>query len=1129
MGSRERGGSALESARQRRTHPRNQSFVQQQQNTVNDDALLSRQVLMHRSNARQVSIGAVAAAVALAILLRGAVAPAALYTWVACVGAVVAGRWWIAVNRPAQAVERRCQWVWRRRFRMNFLAHGLVWGAAMALPLAPSDDVHRAVLVVALVSVASASYTQTAFDLASALFFGVPIAASILVGLLWLPDPTWSRLGLASLLSLAFMALSTKRSQAVVRKYETLRLAESMQAQALRSSEELLERTGQTAGVGGWELDVTTRALRLTSQAYRIHDAPPVDRPTFEGFVGLYAPPEQALIRTGLEETIRSGTVYDRELPLLTPRGRRVWVRLIGQPLHEAGRIVRISGVVQDVTQAKAAQQALSEQHHLLALLVRTAGEGFWFIDPQGLTTDVNPAMCDILGASRVDVLGRSIYEFVDEDNAQIFREQLQRRLQGAGGGYEITLRRLDGSPVHCHNNPTAIFDVAGQRIGSVGMWTDITDRKRAELALRSTGEQLAHKTESLQLTLDNINQGIISAQASGIVTVYNRRLLELLELPGALFEGPVRLQDLIAFQIARGDPDPMSGAEEGGALARVDQRGLPPVQLCRTRSGSTLEVRSLRLADGAFVRTFTDVTDYVQTQRRLSDSEAELRSLLDAFPGAIALLDAEMVYRYVNDKAAQVYGVPADQIVGRHASAILSPPRFEHVRDLLMGMSPGQTLTEEVEYPATSTRPRTWLQLTHAVTPSAGSGRNGIYALAIDVSARTVAEEALISARDEAQRANRAKSQFLSSMSHELRTPMNAILGFGQLLGLDSAHPLSAQQRSHLQEIMRGGRHLLSLINEVLDMALVESGKLTVYTEPVKLRPLVQECLALLQPLTSARDIHLDLEPHSADCAVLADRIRLKQVLLNLVSNAIKYNRRRGRVRVHIALRDAQVRIAIADEGPGLSPQQCARLFRAFERLDAGDSAVEGAGLGLALSRQLIDAMGGEIGVDSQPGQGSTFWVRLPGANAPARESAPEPEGGHPRTTAGYATPGRKVLYIEDNPVNVLLMEAMLARMPGVQMLSAGVPQVGLQMALDEHPDVILLDIQLPGMDGYEVLRRLRTHEAGRRVPVIAVSANAMANDIEQGLAAGFASYVTKPVDMKQLIAAVELAMPHA
>jgi PAS domain S-box-containing protein len=533
------------------------------------------------------------------------------------------------------------------------------------------------------------------------------------------------------------------------------------------------------------------------------------------------------------------------------------------------------------------------------------------------------------------------------------------------------------------------------------------------------------------------------------------------------------------------------------------------------------------------------DVTAEEEALRALQASEAEQRALLDAFPGYIARLDSKLVYRYVNRRMAEVLGTTPQAMIGRTPEALFGAERGALIRDDFNRTQAGDSIITDRCIRPPDGGPEVWVQITTAVGQDPRTGEPQFYAFCTDITGLHRARVAMAEARAEAERANRAKSQFLAQMSHELRTPLNAILGFAELMDTDAQQPLNALQRSHLGEIRRGGEHLLGLINELLELGRIEAGHLAVRAEAVGLRELLAECLNLLQPLAAARPVHLlPLHADASAGQVLADPLRLKQVLLNLLGNAIKYNRPGGVVEVAWAARGRQVQISVRDSGPGLAPADQVRAFEPFERLDAGRTDVEGAGIGLALSRRLVEAMGGEIGIDSDPGVGSTFWLRLPRFGADGAGPAPrsaQPHGGAgvspaaPPAAAGAAAGGAapvRVLYIEDNPVNLMLMQAMLERLPEVQARCVISPTEGLALAAAQPPDLILLDLQMPVMDGFEVLRRLRAQPALRDIPVLAVSANALQADINAALAAGFNGYLTKPIQLDGLAAAVRGAL---
>ena len=394
---------------------------------------------------------------------------------------------------------------------------------------------------------------------------------------------------------------------------------------------------------------------------------------------------------------------------------------------------------------------------------------------------------------------------------------------------------------------------------------------------------------------------------------------------------------------------------------------------------------------------------------------------------------------------------------------------------------------------------------------PVPGPDGEPVFLLGIseDITDRRSADDALRRAKEDAEQANHAKSEFLSRISHELRTPLNSILGFGQLLELDD---LSESQAEAVAQILKGGRHLLDLINEVLDISRIESGTMTLSLEPVALDQMIVECLDLVRPQAHARDIEL-LNLDGSHRHVHADRQRLKQVLLNLLSNAVKFNRDGGTITVTCEHADDSATVQVTDTGPGIRKELLDRLFTPFDRLNADATGIQGTGLGLALSRRLVEAMGGTIEVTSATGVGSTFAVRLPVGQSEV--DADDERRHHPPERTDEAPTTTTILYIEDNLANLRLVERIVGRRPGVRLVSALQGSIGLELAAQHQPDLILLDVHLPDLGGDIVLQRLKADPDTASIPVVMVSADATARQIRRFRQLGADEYLTKPLDV--------------
>jgi PAS domain S-box-containing protein len=527
---------------------------------------------------------------------------------------------------------------------------------------------------------------------------------------------------------------------------------------------------------------------------------------------------------------------------------------------------------------------------------------------------------------------------------------------------------------------------------------------------------------------------------------------------------------------------------------------------------------------------------EQMKLDQRLRDQQFYTRSLIESNIDAIMTTDPAGIITDVNKQMEALTGSTRDELIGApFKNYFTDPARAEAGIKLVLR----EKKITNYELTARARDNKTTVVSYNATTFYDRDRKlQGVFAAARDVTEPKRLDQALKEqnvelkrARAAAEKANLAKSEFLSSMSHELRSPLNAILGFAQLISSDTPPPTPSQTAS-IDQILHAGWYLLELINEILDLAQIESGRLALSAEPTSLAEVMSECQAMIEPQGQKRGIKMTFPRFDRPCFVNADRTRLKQVLINLLSNALKYNLPNGTVVVDVECSGSapeRVRIRVKDTGAGLPPDMLVQLFQPFNRLGQERGAEEGTGIGLVMSKRLVELMAGEIGVESTVGLGSVFWFELNAAAAPklAVDRAEDAAIAQPQVQHG--APLRTLLYVEDNPANLMLIEQLIARRPDMRLLTATDGNRGIQLARANQPEMILMDINLPGISGIEALRILRDDPATAHIPVVALSANAMPRDIEKGLQAGFFRYLTKPIKVHEFMDTLDVTLEFA
>lgn len=838
------------------------------------------------------------------------------------------------------------------------------------------------------------------------------------------------------------------------------------------------------------------------------------------GTLDFYVEEDRALISEKIAECCAKGEAQC-EARLLTKDGEHLPFYFQAQ-LRVLGGQECLIGTGTDISNLKKMQQALIHSQSLLNTIVEHIPAMVFLKRVSDMSyVLLNKTGEEILEYKRDEVVGKTDQDLFSPEQAKamvaVDRDVLASKQ--ARVLPETHFRSRSGWKRYLYTVKTALYDEQGQPTHLLGISIDISDRKRVERRLRNSEEKLKEAQRIAQLgnwSLDMITNNLHWSD-------------EIFDIFGLSQESYAPSYENFFAAVHPEDIDQVRQSEQkamsGGEAHSLDHRIVRPDGEIRWVHEEAKVIFDAEGKPEKLVGTVQDITARKRIEQAVHYSEARLRTILETAVDAIIIIDNKGHIESVNPATEKLFGFASAEMIGRNVSLLMPEPYHSAHDDYLQRyQATGDAHIIGIGREVVGRRKDgSTFPMDLAVSEIHVGDRRMFTGFVRDISARKHTEKELLTAKEQAEQASRAKSEFLSNMSHELRTPMNAILGFAQLLDAGDP-PLTQIQQQDVKEILYAGQHLLELINELLDLARIEAGRMEICIEPVPLQALLNECVQMIEPLLLKHEVSFEpLDKQSRNTVILADRVRMRQVLLNLLSNAIKYNLPGGTVGVSCHhQQNGQVRIEVNDTGIGIAPEKHPELFNSFSRLGAEETATEGTGIGLAITRRLVELMHGEVGVISKPGSGSVFWVELPSGGELDSQKfvTSEVPTASPQTEvqADYT-----VLYIEDNLANLRFMSHLLGRRSNLHLITATEPLEGLSLAETHKPDLILLDIHLPDMDGYEVFSRLQAVDATRHIPVIAVSANAMPEDIKRAQSAGFKDYCTKPLDIRNFLQTVD------
>ncbi|CCE24550.1 PAS domain S-box protein [Methylotuvimicrobium alcaliphilum] len=802
--------------------------------------------------------------------------------------------------------------------------------------------------------------------------------------------------------------------------------------------------------------------------------------------------------------------------------GSMFWNELRIAPVHdEQGNLTHFIGIIKDVSERVRGNEALKKGEQNLRATLESTLDGILAVDDSGSILFANRQFIELWRIPEELALpGQPDQHLLDTAEHQLadpleFRKVVQN-IYRSGQDSQDLLEFADGRIVERHSKPLVSEGKIGGRVWS---FHDITEIKRAERSVEYHKERLRRGQ-----IFANIGTWEWNIQSGDLF--WSERIAPLFGYPdGNLETSYENFLNAIHPEDRQAVVKAVSACLEYDEPYNIEHRVIWPDGTERW----LLERGAVVRDEGKptqMLGVVQDIDDRKRAELALAEREKYLRifqHIVDSVVDGVITIGADGIIHSFNPAACAIFGYRESDIVGRKVNELMPEPHRSEIDNYLQrycATGTGKIINQQLEVAGLKADGNIF-PLEIAFSQIKLSDDLLFVGLARDITERKRAEQALITARVIAERANQTKSDFLSNMSHELRTPMNAILGFGQLLQYDET--LSDTQKEDVGEILKAGRHLLDLINEILDLAKIESGRISLSIEPVRVAPIIEECLSLVSTQADKRRISLRNNAQE-DFTVQADQTRLKQTLLNLISNAIKYNREGGLVAVEAMPKDSEyLSIQITDTGRGIPKERLPELFQPFNRLDAENSAIEGTGIGLTISRRIVEMMGGAIEVESEVGVGSRFMITLPAASNPTLSEPPKTSAAIEKPALQSRSRQQLVLYIEDNPSNIRLVSQILERQQHIRLITAHTPELGIELARAHRPDLILLDINMPNLNGFQVLSIFQNDPIVKSAPVIAITANAMPRDIEQGKAAGFADYLTKPLDITQFNAVLE------